>query len=130
MEIVEIYQDWLYSISFDEEDLNEYHRIFREWHDLDYLIGFFSENKEYIDNAFWRKAGLNPDDPELSAERVIDEADNLECYIREIVAHCISETKPDDTIQNSPVLKDNVFKKTDAVLSFLKANGISDVDDL
>lgn len=184
MEIVEIYQDWLYSISFDEEDLNEYHRIFREWHDLDYLISFFSENKRYIDNAFWRKAGVNPDDPELSAERVIDEADNLECYIREIVAHCISETKPDfddyfhflggkykclwslepvksygtdspsllrlyaikidtncylivyggiklgDTIQNSPVLKDNVFKKIDAVLSFLKANGISDVDDL
>lgn len=48
MEIVEIYNDLLYSIGFDEEDLNEYDRVFKEWHDLDYLINFFTEHKNYI----------------------------------------------------------------------------------
>lgn len=184
VEIVEIYKDWLYSINFDEEDLNEYHRVFREWHDLDYLVRFFSENKDSVNSDFWRNAGLDPDNPEKSAERVIDEADSLETYIREIVDNCSNGTKPDfdeyfhflggkykclwslepvksygtdtpsllrfyaikmetncylivyggiklgDTIQNSPVLKDKVFNKIDSVLSFLKANGITDSEDL
>ena len=95
MEIVEIYKDWLYSINFDEEDLNEYHRVFREWHDLDYLVRFFSENKDSVNSDFWRNAGLDPDNPEKSAERVIDEADRLETYIREIVDNCSNGTKPD-----------------------------------
>lgn len=184
MEIVEIYEDWLYSISFDEEDLNEYHRVFREWHDLDYLVRFFSDHKGYVNTVFWRNAGLDPDNPEKSASRVIDEANNLEMYIRELVANCSDEIKPDfdeyfhflggkykclwslepmksygtdtpsllrlyaikiesncylivyggiklgDTIQNSPVLKDKVFNKIDSVLAFLKANGITESDDL
>lgn len=95
MEIVEIYKDWLYSIGFDEEDLNEYHRVFREWHDLDYLVGFFSKNKAYVNTTFWRNAGLDPDNPEQSAQRVIDEADSLEIYIRQLVANCSSGVKPD-----------------------------------
>ena len=35
-----------------------------------------------------------------------------------------------DSIQNSPVLKDKVFNKIDSVLSFLKANGITNSDDI
>lgn len=95
VEIVEIYQDWLYSIGFDEEDLNEYHRVFREWHDLDYLVRFFSENKAYVNTEFWQRAGLSADNPEQSAERVIDEADNLETYIYQLVENCSSGVKPD-----------------------------------
>lgn len=183
MEIVEIYQDWLYSISFDEEDLNEYQRVFREWHDLDYLIRFFTQNKNCVNTEFWLNAGLDPDNPEKSAERVIGEADSLESYIIQIVNNCSNGEKPDldeyfhflggkykclwslepvksygtnlpsllrlyaikidvncylivyggiklgDTIQNSPVLKDKVFNKIDSVLSFLKANGITDSED-
>jgi hypothetical protein len=34
------------------------------------------------------------------------------------------------TIQDSPVLKDNVFKKIDEVLSYLRVNGIADSDDI
>lgn len=60
MEIVSIYDEWLYSIQFDEEDLNEYVRVF----------------------------------------------------------------------QDSPVLKDNVFKKIDEVLCYLRVNGIADSDDI
>lgn len=183
MKIVEIYKDWLYSINFDEEDLTEYHRVFREWHDLDYLVNFFTENKEYIRNEFWKNSGLDADTPELSAIRVIEEADILEDYIKQLVNNCTEGIKPDfdqyfhflggkykclwslepvksygtmtpsllrlyaikidtncylivyggiklgSTIQNSPVLKDKVFKKIDAVLGFLKVNGITEASD-
>lgn len=52
LEIVEIYENWLYSIQFDEEDLNEYVRVFKEWHDLDYLEKFFTDNAVHIDTPF------------------------------------------------------------------------------
>ena len=162
----------------------KYHRIFREWHDLDYLVSFFTENKDYVNTEFWINAGIDPNDPEKSAERVIDEADSLESYIGQLAANCSEGLKPDfdeyfhflggkykclwslepmksygtsspsllrlyaikidvncylivyggiklgDTIQNSPVLKDKVFSKIDAVLHFLKANGITDSEDI
>lgn len=38
--------------------------------------------------------------------------------------------KLNDTIQNSPVLKDNVFKKIDSVRQFLKDEGVLDGEDL
>ena len=95
MEIVEIYEDWLYSISFNEDDLTEYHRVFREWHDLDYLVDFFTKFKDAVNIDFWINAGLDPDNPEKSAERVIDEANELETYIEKLVANCSNGIKPD-----------------------------------
>lgn len=184
MEIVEIYKDRLYSIQFDEETLNEFHRVFREWHDIDYLVRFFSENERYVDTSFWKAAGLDAQIPENSAQRVINEANELEAYIKKLIGNMENGREPDfdtyfhflegkykclwsfepmksygtgnpsllrlyaikldsncylivyggiklgDTIQNSPVLKENVFKKIDNVLSFLKANGITDGEDI
>ncbi|MBO5407263.1 MAG: hypothetical protein J6A27_07115 [Bacteroidales bacterium] len=183
MEVVRIYGEWLYSIQFDEEDLNEYVRIFKQWHNLDYLEKFFCDNAEYIDSPFWKNAGLHPDEPEISAQRVLDEANGLEEYICKLVENMNLGIKPDfdeyfhflggkykclwtlepmksygtgnpsllrlyaikidkncylivcggiklgTTIQNSPVLKDEVFKKIDKVLQFLRANGIEESDD-
>lgn len=95
MEIVEIYGDWLYSIQFDEEDLNEYTRVFKEWHDLDYLENFFIDNATYIDTPFWKDAGLNPNEPEASAQKVLDEAEELEDYIAKLISNMKKGTKPD-----------------------------------
>jgi hypothetical protein len=95
LEVVEIYEDWLYSIQFEEEDLNEYARVFREWHDLDYLEKFFTDNAVYINTPFWKAAGLNPDDPVTSARKVLDEADNLEIYIEKLVSNMKQGCKPD-----------------------------------
>lgn len=151
---------------------------------MDYLVKFFTENKDCVNTEFWKNAGLDPHNPERSAERVIDEADSLEAYISQLVANCSNGEKPDfdeyfhflggkykclwslepmksygtdspsllrlyaikidvncylivyggiklgDTIQNSLILKDKVFNKIDLILSFLKANGISDSDDV
>lgn len=67
----------------------------REWHDLDYLIDFFTCHRNYINTDFWINAGLDPDDPERSALRVIEEADNLENYIEQLVTNCEDGVKPD-----------------------------------
>lgn len=95
MEIVEIYEGWLYSIQFDEEDLNEYARVFKEWHDLDYLEKFFTDNADYINTPFWKNAGLDPNEPEASALKVLDEAEELEDYITELVSNMKLGIKPD-----------------------------------
>ena len=158
MEIVEIYEGWLYSIQFDEEDLNEYARVFKEWHDLDYLEKFFTDNADYINTPFWKDAGLDPNEPEASALKVLNEAEELEDYIMELVSNMKLGIKPDfdeyfhfldgkykclwtlepmksygtgrPSIQNSPVLKDKVFNKIDNVLNYLRANGIEDSEDI
>lgn len=95
LEIVEIYEDWLYSIQFEEEDLNEYARVFKQWHDLDYLVDFFLDNAAYINTPFWKDAGLDPTKPEDSAQRVLDEAEDLEDYIEELVSNMKQGFKPD-----------------------------------
>ena len=184
VEIVSVYDEWLYSIRYDEEDLNEYVRVFKEWHNLDYLVNFFSDNFNYINTTFWKNAGLDPFEPELSAQRILEEAEELEEYISELVSNMNLGIKPDfdeyfhfldgkykclwtlepmksygtstpsllrlyaikidsncylivyggiklgATIQDSPVLKDNVFRKIDQVLSYLRVNGIADSDDI
>ncbi len=184
MEIVEIYSDSLYSIQFDEEDLNEFDRVFKEWHDLNFLVKFFTENAAAVNTPFWQKAGLDFSAPELSAQRVIDEANDLEAYIRELVGNvergevpdldeyfrfldgkykCVCSLAPvksygtglpsllrlyaikldsncylvvyggiklGKTIQESPVLKQQVFNKIDKVLNYLKVNGITEREDI
>jgi hypothetical protein len=184
MEIVEIYENWLYSIQFDEEELNEFERVFNEWHDLDYLENFFETHAEYLESDFWAKSGLHADTPNINAIRVIQEAENLEKYIKRLVKNTSKGKKPDldtyfhfldgkykcvwtlepvksygthrpsllrlyaiklehncylivyggiklgETIQSSPVLKDHVFDKIDKVLNYLKANSISDREDI
>ena len=119
MEIVEIYNDLLYSIGFDEEDLNEYDRVFKEWHDLDYLI-----SGKY--KCLWSLEPVKsygPYSPSLLRLYAIKLDSN--CYL--IVYGGI---KLGSTIQESPVLKDKVFNKIDAVLTFLKINGITESNDL
>ena len=38
--------------------------------------------------------------------------------------------KLNNTIQNSPVIKENLFKKIDMVKQFLKDEGIVDIEDI
>jgi len=44
MEIVEIIPPYLYSVKYDDEQLDEYHRMFRDWHEVGYLAEFFRLN--------------------------------------------------------------------------------------
>lgn len=184
MEIREIYKGCLYSIKFDETDADEYSRVIALWKDLDYLVNFFKENAREVDQPFWREAGLNPDTPIASAERVASEAIVLASHIRDLAQNAKDGELPDfenffqplggkysyvrelephksygtfrpsllrlyaiklgrnvylivfggiklgSTIQNSPGLKEQVFRRIDNVMTFLKANGIFEEDDI
>ncbi len=184
MDIREIYKGCLYSIKFDEADNDEYSRVVKLWKDLDYLVAFFQANAKEIDQPFWREAGLNPNDPNTSAERVVNEAmaltDHIHklahnaqagrlpdfeyffhplggkySYVRELEPHksygsfrpsllrlyaikmglnvyliVFGGIKLGKTIQNSPGLKDEVFKRIDNVIAFLKSNGILEGEDI
>ena len=95
MDIIEIYKGILYSIKFDEEDTDEYSRTLRLWKDLDYLVDFFETNYKYIDQPFWREAGLDPEKPNISAERVAKEAIDLASYIHELAKNTEAGELPD-----------------------------------
>lgn len=185
MNIIDIFAGTLFSIQFDEDGVPEYHRVFNEWRDLDFLVDFFTKYRDHVDTPFWRSAGLDPDTPELTAKRVISEADILEPLLRKLAYNAADGTKPDldshfqrlggkkydclwilepqksygplspslirlyaikidsncylivhggiklgHSIQDSPVLKDIVFKKIDYVLNFLRASGILSSEDI
>ncbi len=184
MDILEIYKGCLYSIKFDGADTDEYSRILALWKDLDYLVDFFKTNAKEVAQPFWREAGLNPDTPIASAERVASESIVLATHIHELARNAKAGKIPDfedffhplggkysyvrelephksygtfnpsllrlyaiklernvylivfggiklgSTIQNSPGLKDQVFSRIDNVISFLKANGIVEGDDI
>ena len=95
MEIREIYKGYLYSIKFDEADTDEYSRVLKLWKDLDYLVDFFKENANHIDQPFWKKVGLNPENPYNSAERVASESIMLAAYIRDLARNASNGDLPD-----------------------------------
>lgn len=95
MDIIEIFPDTLYSVQLDGADTPEYIRVFNSWNDLDGLVSFFIKNQAFIDTPFWRNAGLNPDTPELSAQRVVDEANKLEKYLLHVVKNTRKGESPD-----------------------------------
>lgn len=59
MEIEEIYNDVLYSIKFDDCDLNEFDAAFTLWSDLEYLSAYFERNKLLLESPFWKENNLN-----------------------------------------------------------------------
>ncbi len=183
MEFKEIYKDCIYSVKFDNEDLDEYSKAFQLWKDIDYLVDFFKTNAKYIDNPIWQKAGLSPETPNDSAKRVAKESVVLAGTILNLVQNSMNGETPDledffvplegkysfvseltphkaygtfspsllrlyaikleenaylivcggiklaATIQESPGLKETLLNKIDNVLSYMKSNGITELED-
>ncbi len=92
MDIIEIFHGYLYSIKYEDESEDEYHRIFNEWNDKEYLLSFFKANVRYLDNEIW---GSLKNEPEASAASVIDDANVLEKYIKTICENSENSNKPD-----------------------------------
>lgn len=181
MRIVEIIPPYLYSMQYDNEPLDEYHRVFRDWHEASFLAEFFRLNAEYLQQPFWKEYFSEPED---AAKDVIVDATALERYINQLADNAKNGETPDfesyfqplegkyiyewklipmkgygtgkptfirlyairmeencylvvygglklaDTIQNSPVLKTEVFKRIDQTLAYLKQEGITEQEDL
>ncbi|MBO4718890.1 MAG: hypothetical protein J5658_03350 [Prevotella sp.] len=181
MEIVEIIPPYLYSVKYDDERTDEYHRVFHNWHEIEYLVEFFRFNKEYLEQPFWRDYFPEPED---AAKDVVVDATALENYINQLADNANNGNEPDfdtyfhpldgkyiyewhlvpmkgygigkpsflrlyairlskncyllvfgglklaDTIQNSPGLKTEVFKRIDLTLAYMKREGITEQEDL
>lgn len=181
MEIIEIIPPYLYSVRYDEESLDEYHRVFHYWNDINQLLEFFRLNADYLKQPFWRDT---VSEPEEAAKDVIVDANALQNYLNHLADNARRGLYPDfdsyfhplegkyiyewrlipmkgygmgkptfirlyairmaencyllvygglklaDKIQNSPGLKDEVFKRIDRTFAYMKREGITDTDDL
>lgn len=181
MKIIEIIPPYLYSVKYDDEQLDEYHRVFRDWHEVGFLAEFFRLNADYLEQPFWKDYFKEPED---AAKDVIVDATALERYINKLAENAKNGDTPDfeayfqplegkyiyewrlipmkgygigkptfirlyairiavncylmvygglklaDTIQNSPGLKTEVFKRIDQTLAFMKREGITEQEDL
>lgn len=94
-DIVTIFEDCLWAVQRPGCSADEYVLAFRNWHDLDAITEFFNRNKDCMKNPIWTDAGLDPEKPEKSAQRVIDEANELETHIKRLCENAIKEEKPD-----------------------------------
>lgn len=90
--IEEIFPDYLYSVRYDDRKENEYYRLFKEWNDKDFLLGFFRDHAQYLNKAIWNELR---NDPEASAASAIEDANELEPLIRQLCVNTAKGVTPD-----------------------------------
>ena len=181
MEVVSIHKPYLYSIKFDDEELDEFNRLLDGWADVVAVKEFLDENRtvfdSYLSNYF--------NNTFEAAEQVADEAGEMEDYFEELKENADAGKTPDydsyfkyldgiyrcemnyipmkgygegyrpslirfyaikiqpnvfviatggikigKTMQDSPWLKEYVFKKIDIVRKFLSSLGITEASDM
>lgn len=83
MDIINI-KGALYTVHYDNEEDDEYSRLFNQWSDLNYLEDFLYEHRQYLDSDFWTSIGYSSSDWDLAANEIIDEAEALENYIDDL----------------------------------------------
>ena len=88
MEIEKIYPPYIYSIKYDDEDVNEFERLFENWRDLDVVVDFFEKNKEHLKSKVWSTVC----EPEAAAYQVSEEADDLEILFRKLYFNAKEKT--------------------------------------
>jgi hypothetical protein len=92
MKIVKLYPPYLFGMQYgDDETPDEYHRLFAQWWDLDYLVDYFEIHSPLMNVDFWGKMV----DPEEASERTLGEAYEMEDYIAELSRNTALGLKPD-----------------------------------
>lgn len=92
MKIVEIFPPYLYSVQYgDDDEPDEYHRLFSLWTDVEYVDSFFFKHTPEMNKDFWGELV----DPELAAGRTIDEAYDFEDKIEELNRNTAHGQRPD-----------------------------------
>lgn len=90
MEIIAIFHPYIYSIKYDEQDENEFDRLFTEWNDVERITEFLEQNRDYLKTDVWKKVS----EPEAAARQILDEAAALEQLFEELVKHTENKEKP------------------------------------
>ena len=69
----------LISVKFQDNETDEFEKIFDNWTDIEYLFDFFNENIKDLNSGFYGNISI-----EQAIERTIEEAEELEEKILEI----------------------------------------------
>lgn len=80
MEIVPIFEPHLYSIWFDNEKEDEYHRLVHYWMDSSAMMEFFTANENYLKTGFWNMCNT----PEKATQRVLNDASRWRKNIKKL----------------------------------------------
>lgn len=91
MEVIEIYKPYLYSVQYDNEDENEFDRLFQQWNDLEFVTRFMMENIDYLSDSKWGKTF----EPEDASRQVLNEAEGLENLFYELCENVEDNKTPD-----------------------------------
>lgn len=94
MEVINIYNDCLFAVKFDDKDQNEYEAAFSLWQDLDYLVKFFDDNKDLVNTDFWKEALPSIESEDL-AMAVVNESFDLLEYIKSVANNTANGESPD-----------------------------------
>lgn len=91
MEIIAIYRQYIYSIQYDDQEENEFDRLFDLWNDVEHITQFLEDNQEYLNSPIWQQTP----EPEDAARQVLLEAANLEKLFDDLYNNVLKGRKPD-----------------------------------
>lgn len=91
MEIIEIYEPYIYSIKYDSQEENEFDRLLKEWRDLDFIQAFMEANREFLKNKTWNKTP----EPFSATRKVLREAEKLDDWFEQLYHNTLKEERPD-----------------------------------
>ena len=91
LDIVKIYDKFLYSVKYEEADENEYDRLFQQWNDVENVCQFMEDNSLFLKNAIWERIV----EPEDATKQVLTEARELEGLLKKLCENSAKGKKPD-----------------------------------
>ena len=121
IDIFELIEDSLYSVQYENEELNEFDKCFKLWNDPIYLREFFKQNRKDLENEFWRGITI-----EQAIEKTKQEAEFFEQELLEIAE--IGKISRNETLSTlfEPLSKGVMgdFEKDKAKVSWLRIYAI------
>ncbi|QXP74667.1 hypothetical protein H0I31_00705 [Tenacibaculum sp. AHE15PA] len=97
MKIVDIFaivNDSLYSVQYDGKPYDEFKMLFDQWQDIEYLEGFFENNKKDLAEGFYKDVSI-----EDAILRTTNEASKFEQKIRESAENSICNPDEENTLE-------------------------------
>lgn len=95
MNLVEIENDYLYAVKYDNEIFDEYNRIFEDFKNFDLVNDFFEKYKYQIGQFYVNSIGFNRNETEAYTQYVVDETIELEEYFESLIDNSVSGSAPD-----------------------------------
>ncbi len=95
MKIIQIEKGILYSVHYDDEEWDEYNRIFEQYTDFPYVLEFFNEHYLRINNYYVSATGIPRERQEEYANKIVQETLELEERFENLTDNSIEGKLPD-----------------------------------